>query len=106
MNDLRDILDREYDSEVDEKRKKLVLQSYYKYGSARDNFGSGRVDALGSAELCIDKFKKTHNAEYLLDAMNYLMFRIKYPMPGDVMEYTGSDGSAGTVGTPINMEGW
>ena len=101
---LRDIIEREYDKSIDDKRAKLVLQSYYKYGSARDNFGSGRGDALASADLCIEKFKKTRNTEYLMDAMNYLMFRIMFPMDGDHFEYTGSDGSAGTVGTPINME--
>lgn len=82
----------------------LVNLSYYKYGPCRDNFGGGRVDALGSAELCIEKFKKTHNQEYLHDAMNYLLFRVMFPMPGDFMEHTDSEESAGTVGTPKNLE--
>lgn len=101
---LIDILNSEYDSSIDERRKKMVLQSYYKYGPSKKNFGEGRVDALASAKLCIDKFERTKNAEYLMDAMNYLMFRIKYPIPGDYFEYTSSGESAGTVGTPINLE--
>lgn len=81
-----------------------INQSYYKYGAARDNFASGRVDALGSADLCLEKFKKTKNAEYLVDVMNYILFRIMFPLPGDYMARTNSDESAGTVGVPIKME--
>lgn len=98
------ILDREYSSEFDKLRKNRVEVSFYKYGSARDNFGSGRVDAIGSLELCLDKFKKTGNTEYLLDVANYAMFRYMYPLPGEFFKATDNNESAGTVGTPINME--
>lgn len=98
------ILDREYSSEFDKLRKNRVEVSFYKYGSARDNFGSGRVDAIGSLELCLDKFKKTGNTEYLLDVANYAMFRYMYPLPGEFFKATDNSESAGTVGTPINME--
>ena len=101
---MSDILNREYSAEFDKLRKSRVEVSFYKYGPARDNFGSGRVDAIGSLELCLEKFKKTHNTEYLLDVANYAMFRYMYPMPGEYYKPTGSDESAGTVGTPINFE--
>ncbi len=94
----------EYSERFDKERKYRVDVSYYKYGSARDNFGSGRVDALATAELCLAAFKKDHNLEHLVDAANYLMFRFMYPMPGEYFKTTDSDGSVGTVGTPINME--
>ena len=100
MNDIN----KEYSEEFDRARKSRVHASYYKYGPARKNFGEGRVDAIGSLELCLEKFKKTHNTEYLLDVANYAMFRYMYPMPGEFFKATDSDGSAGTVGTPINME--
>lgn len=99
-----EILKREYSEQFDKERKARVELSFYKYGSSRDNFASGRVDALATAELCIDAFKKDHNLEHLVDAANYLMFRFKYPMPDDYFKATDSDGSIGTVGTPINME--
>ena len=57
-----------------------------------------------SAESCIYAFKKDNNLEHLCDAANYLMFRFKYPMPGDHYTPTGSDDSVPPVGTPINME--
>ena len=93
-----------YSERFDKERKHRVEVSTYKYGPARDNFGSGRVDALATAERCLDAFKKDHNTEHLVDAANYLMFRFMYPMPGEYFKPTDSDGSVGTVGTPINME--
>lgn len=99
-----DILKTEYSEQFDRERKARVEVSFYKYGSARKNFGEGRVDAIATAELCLDAFKKDHNLEHLVDAANYLMFRFKYPMPGEFFQPTDSSGSVGTVGTPINME--
>lgn len=100
---MKNILDREYSQQFDKERKYRVEVSYYKYGSARDNFGGGRVDALKTAELCLEAFKKDHNTEHLVDAANYLMFRYMYPMPGEFFMPTDSNGSVGTVGTPFNM---
>lgn len=97
-------IEREYSEEFDNRRKARVMVSYYKYGPAKKNFGEGRVDAIGSLELCLEKFKKTKNTEYLLDVANYAMFRYMFPMPGEYFKNTDSDESAGTVGTPINME--
>ena len=98
------ILDSDYSFRFDDIRKKMVITAHYKYGSARDNFASGRVDAIKTAELCIEAFKKDGNTEHLCDAANYLMFRFKYPLPGETYSGTDSGSSVGTVGTPINME--
>ena len=101
---MSDILNREYSSQFDKERQHRVEVSYYKYGPARDNFASGRVDALATAELCIEAFKKDKNTEHLIDAANYLMFRYMYPYPGEHFKPTDSSGSVGTIGTPINLE--
>lgn len=101
---MNNVLKSEYSEQFDKERRARVEVSFYKYGSARDNFGSGRVDALATAEMCIDAFKKDHNSEHLIDAANYLMFRYMYPFPGDHFKATDSGGSVGTVGTPINFE--
>lgn len=95
---------QEYSEQFDKERRCRVEVSFYKYGPARDNFGSGRVDALATAEMCIEAFKKDGNTEHLVDAANYLMFRYMYPMPGEYFKPTDSSGSVGTVGTPVNME--
>lgn len=101
---MNDVLKKEYSAQFDKERQNRIEVSYYKYGSARDNFGSGRVDAIKTAELCIEAFKKDHNTEHLIDAANYLMFRYMYPLPGEFFKATDSSSSVGTVGTPINME--
>lgn len=90
-----------YSEEFDHLRKNRCAVSEHKYGSARKNFGGGYVDALATAELCIDAFKRDHNTEHLVDAANYLMFRYMYPMPGEYFKATDSSESVGTVGTPI-----
>ena len=94
----------DYSVEFDRLRKNRVEVSTYKYGPSRKNFGEGRVDALKTAELCLEAFKRDHNTEHLVDAANYLMFRFMYPLPGEYFKATDDSGSVGTVGTPINME--
>lgn len=98
------MINSEYSEQFDKERKYRVEVSYYKYGSARDNFGGGRVDALKTAKLCLDAFEKDKNLEHLVDAANYLMFRYMYPYPGEYFKPTDSSESVGTVGTPINFE--
>lgn len=98
------ILRSEYSEQFDKERKYRVEISYHKYGPARANFAGGRVDAIKTAELCLDAFKKDGNTEHLVDAANYLMFRFMYPYPGESFRPTDSSGSVGTIGTPINME--
>ena len=51
----------EYSEEFDRLRRNRVEVSYYKYGPARKNFGEGRVDAVATAERCIEAFKKDGN---------------------------------------------
>lgn len=94
----------DYNEEFDKLRRNRVEVSFYKYGPARDNFGGGRVNAIATAELCIEAFKKDKNTEHLVDAANYLMFRFSYPMPGESFKSTDSSGSVGTVGVPVNFE--
>lgn len=97
------IKEQEIDKTILHCKQKLDV-SYYKYGPASKNFGGGRVDALGSLDKCLIKFNRTKNAEYLEDAINYLLLRILFPMPGDHYTPTDSDGSAGVDGVPINMK--
>lgn len=98
------ILKTEYSPKFDELRKNRMVQSYTKYGPASKNYGEGRVDAIGSLELCLEKFKKTGNTEYLVDVANYAMLRYMHQMPGEFFKATSSEESAGVVGTPINFE--
>lgn len=103
-NNFDSVLSSEFSEAFVNEMKHRVEVSYYKYGPARKNFAEGRVDAVKTAEMCLDAFKKDGNTEHLIDAANYLMFRWRYPMPGEEFKPTGSDDSVGTHGTPINME--
>lgn len=97
-----DILKTDYSLQFDEKRKALVVQSHYKYGRAGRNFATGNVDAIGSLEKCLAKFKETGNTEYLLDVANYAIFRYMWPQRGEYFKHTDSDESAGIVGMSVN----
>lgn len=89
----------EYSEEVDKMRKNRVEVSFHKYGPARINFGERLVDAIKSSDLCVEKYNKTGNTEYLLDAMNYLMFEFMFPQKeGAYFKATDSKESAGHVG--------
>lgn len=96
-----EILQTEYSKAFDEKRKAIICQSYYKYGKASRNFATGNVDAIGSLERCLEKFKETGNTEYLCDIANYAMFRFMYPQDGEYFRHTSSDESAGIVGMSV-----
>ena len=47
----------EYSEKFDELRKNRVGVSFYKYGSAKRNFGERLTSALGNLELCLNKYK-------------------------------------------------
>ena len=96
-------ISREYSDEVDKMRKKRVELSYYKYGPASVNFGEHLVNAINSSKMCVDKYLETKNTEYILDAMNYLMFEFMYPsIQGAYFKPTDSSESAGKDGISIN----
>lgn len=93
------ILANEYSEKFDELRKNRVAVSYHKYGSAKNNFSTGNVNALASMRRCIDKYEQTRNTEYLCDAANYLMFEFMFPqLEGAYFKATDSKDSAGIVG--------
>ena len=99
---MRELPKTEYSDTFDELRKNRSAVSFHKYGSARDNFGNRLVDAIKTLELCISKYKETHNTEYLCDAANYAMFEYMYPSFDDAyFRATDSNGSAGIVGMAV-----
>jgi hypothetical protein len=92
----------EYSEKFDEHRKNRVTVSFYKYGTAKKNFGERIVEALPTAKLCIEKYLRTKNTEYLTDAANYLMFEFMYPsIDGAYFKATSEKESAGIVGISI-----
>lgn len=95
---------KEYSDRFDELRQNRVSVSFYKYGTASDNFGMKLVNALESHDLCIKKYLETGNTEYLCDAANYLMFEFMYPQKeGAYFKSTDSGESAGISGIAVNQ---
>ncbi len=93
----------DYNEKFDKLRRNRVEVSLYKYGPASKNFGEGLVDALSTMEQCVEKYKKTGNTEYLVDAANYIMFEFTYPRhPNAYFKATDSTESAGIVGHSYN----
>lgn len=93
----------EYSDKFDELRQNRVEMSYYKYGTAKDNFGMKLTDAIENHDRCIKKYQETGNTEYLCDAANYLMFEFMYPQhPNAHFRATSSSESAGIVGCCVN----
>ena len=89
----------DYSDRFDELRKHRVELSRLKYGRASKNFRTGNVDALATMQRCIDKYRKTGNTEYLVDAANYCMFEFMFPqVPGAHFRATDDSESAGVVG--------
>ena len=105
MSDIGKKQPKEYSDRFDELRQNRVATSYYKYGTAADNFGMGLVNALDSHNLCIKKYLATGNTEYLCDAANYLMFEFMYPQK-EGAKYQPTDGTnlgkRTTVGISVN----
>lgn len=96
----------DYSDRFDELRRNRVEVSRFKYGSARKNFRTGNVNAIGSMQRCLEKYQETGNTEYLCDAANYLMFEFMYPQhPAAHFRATDSSESAGIVGiSEVEME--
>ena len=92
---------KEYSDKFDELRQNRVELSFHKYGTAADNFGMKLVNALESHDMCIEKYKKTGNTEYLADLANYAMFRYMWPAKGEYFKHTDSSESAGIEGMSI-----
>ena len=95
----------EYSQRFDDLRQAAIRVSFHKYGPAKVNFASGRVDAVKSLEKKLAAYKRTGNTELLVDVANYAMFEFMYPLHPEA-HYTPMDDDRSTrpVGTPVNLE--
>ncbi len=77
---IEDILKTEYSKRFDKIRKDMMVMSYYKYGSIKENYNKFKcMDALGNIEKRIQKYKETGNTEFLADVANFAMIEFMYP---------------------------
>lgn len=77
---MEQILETEYSEKFDEIRKDMMVMSYYKYGAMKDNYKKHKtIDAIGSLEKRLKKYKETGNTEFLADIANFAMIEFMYP---------------------------
>ena len=98
-----EILKTEYSERFDKIRKDMMIVSYFKYGPLKDNYDKFKcIDAIGSLEKRLAKYKETGNTEFLADIANFAMIEFMFPsIPG--AKYTPTDnGACDIAGFSIN----
>lgn len=99
----KDILKTEYSKEFDEHRKKAMVNSYYKYGPCKDNYGKYKcLDARGNIRKRLEKYEETGNTEFLVDLANYAMLEFMYPSIDGAHFTPTHTGVCESVGVSIN----
>jgi hypothetical protein len=75
-----EILATEYCNRFDTIRKNQMEMSFYKYGPMEENYKTEKtIDAIGSLEKRLQKYKDTGNTEFLADIANFAMIEFMYP---------------------------
>lgn len=69
-----------------------MAMSFFKYGAVQDAFPS-KIDAVETLKLCLIKYERTGNSEYLMDVANYAMIEFMHPRHKDA-HYTPVDAKA------------
>ena len=103
INNVSRILKTEYSEAFDQIRKKMMVMSYFKYGSIQENYEKFKcMDALGNIEKRLAKYRETGNTEFLADVANFAMIEFMCPsIPG--AKYIPTDnGACDIAGFSIN----
>lgn len=106
--EIKDILKTEYSEKFDEIRKDMMCVSYYKYGAMKENYKQHKtIDAIGSLEKRLKKYKETGNTEFLADIANFAMIEFMYPQHEKAYYKPTDDGACEIDGFGINeMKNW
>ena len=76
----KDILKTEYSEKFDNIRKNMMIMSYYKYGSLKDNYNKYKcMNAVENLKIRLQKYLDTGNTEYLADVANFAMIEFMNP---------------------------
>lgn len=104
MDDFVAILKTEYSTAFDEHRKKAMINSFYKDGPAKKNYGEYKcMDAIKNLEIRLQKYKETGNTEYFVDVANFAMLEFMHPsIPGAKYTLTG-DTTCEIAGFGVNQ---
>lgn len=103
MSKTDEILRTEYTHEFDNLRKKMMVMSFYKYGPMKENYKREKtLDAIGSLEKRLEKYKETGNTEFLADIANYAMIEFMYPQHQKAHYKPTDSGACDVSGFGIN----
>jgi hypothetical protein len=81
-----------------------MSMSFYKYGLVADAYPS-KVDALGSLEVRLQRYRETGNTEFLIDAANFAMIEFMRPRhPKAFFTSTDSSESPGRAWVSGNIQ--
>lgn len=97
-----EILKTEYSVDFDEKRKAAMVNSYYRYGKASENYGVYKcLDARANILERLKAYEETKNKEFLVDVANFAMLEYMFPsIEGAFYKPTGK-GAVKTIGHGI-----
>ncbi len=103
-----DILETEYSEAFDCIRKNMMVMSYYKYGSLKENYKQEKtLDAIGNLDKRLQKYKETGNTEFLADLANFAMIEFMYPQHKAAYYKSTDSGSCDVVGFGVNeIKNW
>ncbi len=103
-----DILKTEYSQRFDKIRKDMMCVSYYKYGSVAENYRTEKtIDAIGSLEKRLQKYKETGNTEFLADIANFAMIEFMFPQHNKAHYKPTDSGSCEIDGFGVNeVKNW
>jgi hypothetical protein len=80
---------RDWAPEFIEAMARRMEVSFHKYGPVELAYPK-RIDALGNVAARIEKYRATHNTEWLVDAANFLMIEFMLPRYSDA-SFRGTD---------------
>lgn len=106
--DIKQILSTEYSERFDEIRKNMMVMSFYKYGLLEENYKQEKcLDAIGSLEKRLEKYKETGNTEFLADIANFAMIEFMYPQHKKAHYKPTDSGACEVAGFGINeIKNW
>lgn len=94
------ILETEYSDEFDNKRKRSMVTSYFKYGPVNENYArvTCPISATDNMDIRLKKWKETKNKDYLIDIANFAMLAFMF----ETGVYEPKDNENILDGVPIN----
>jgi hypothetical protein len=98
-----EILQTEYSQLFDNIRKNMMVMSFYKYGAVGENYKAEKtIDAIGSLEKRLQKYKETGNTEFLADIANFAMIEFMYPQHQKAFYKSTDSGACEIQGFGVN----